>query len=85
MDCSVYKEHKHTVTYGTNCSVWDTTWELLMQHTCLEPDFFYLIHQLGGTYAIMGSPMIALSSISLQAATLHMEHTQDHIHFELEF
>ena len=27
--------------------------------------------------------MIALSSISLQEAMLHMGHTQDHIHFEL--
>ena len=29
------------------------------------------------------SPMIVLSSISLQEATLRMGHTQDHIHFEL--
>ena len=25
MDCSVYKEYKHTVAYGTRCCVWDTT------------------------------------------------------------
>ena len=30
-----------------------------------------------------GSPLIALSSMSLQAVMLHMRHTHDHIHFEL--
>ena len=30
-----------------------------------------------------GSPIIALSSMSLQAAMLHMGQTQDHIYFEL--
>ena len=30
-----------------------------------------------------GSPMIAISSISLQAVMLHMEHIDDHIHLEL--
>ena len=30
-----------------------------------------------------GSPMVPLSSISLQAITLRMGHTHDHIHFEL--
>ena len=30
-----------------------------------------------------GSPLTALSSISLQAVILRMGHTHDHIHFEL--
>ena len=53
-------------------------------NTYLEPKYFYLIHQLGG-YMLKWerSAMIALYPISLQAATLRMGHTQDHIDFEL--
>ena len=29
-----------------------------------------------------GNPLVTLSSISLQALTLHMGHTHDHIHFD---
>ena len=53
MDCSIFKDHKHTVAYGTNCCVRDTTWELLIQNTCLEPKMFHFIVQVGGTYAVM--------------------------------
>ena len=74
MDYSVYKDHKHTVAYGTilnSCSyntfflsqeifIWYFNWEWHM----LEPE---------------GSPLIAISSISLQAVTLSMGHTHDHI------
>ena len=65
-----------SVAYGTLL--------MLIQHICLDPNFFYLIHQLGGTYAIMGrDSQTTLSTINLQVAMLRMGHTQDHIHFEL--
>ena len=47
MDCSVYKEHKHSVAYGTllnSCS---------LNTTSLEPKFFHLVLQLGWTYTII--------------------------------
>ena len=65
------------VAYGTllsSCSY----------NTYLQPKYFYLLHQLGGHMLKWErSRMIALFPISLQAATLRMGHTQDHIHFEL--
>ena len=48
MDCSVYKEHKHSVAYGTllNSCSFNTTY--------LEPKFFHLVLQLGWINAIIG-------------------------------
>ena len=49
----VCKEHKDTIAYGEKCCIRDTTEQLVIQHTFLEPKFFHLILQLGGTYAMM--------------------------------
>ena len=48
MDCSVYKEHKHSVAYGTllNSCSFNTTY--------LEPKFFHLVLQLRWINAIIG-------------------------------
>ena len=47
MDCPVYKEHKHTVAYGKSLA-YGTQLNSCSYNT-LEPKYFYLIHQLGGT------------------------------------
>ena len=47
MDCPVYKEHKHTVAYGKSLA-YGTLLNSCSYNT-LEPKYFYLIHQLGGT------------------------------------
>ena len=78
MDCSVYKQCKHTVAHGTlsNSSSYNT---LALSQKIFIWYFNWEWHMLWWE----GSPVIALSYMSLQAVKLHMGHIHDHIHSEL--
>ena len=52
MDCSVHKEINMLLQVGHVLHMGHFL--LLMQHTFLEPIFFHLILQIGGTYVVMG-------------------------------
>ena len=75
----VCKEHKDTIAYGEKCCIRETTEQLVIQHTFLEPKFFHLVLQLGGTYAMMRRK----SHESTLLLMLRMGHTHDRVHFEL--
>ena len=79
MDCSVYKEHKRTIAYGTRVSHMGHCLIVALQQTCLEPKSFHLILQLGGTYAVMGRESHDSSLRLTASSTVYGTHTSPHL------
>ena len=60
--------------------------KLLIQHTCPEPKFLYLILLLGGAYAIMGRESHDSTLLHKRTGS-HVAYgtqTHDHVHFEMK-
>ena len=76
MDCSIYKDDKQSVAYGTllNSCSYNTV--------ALSQKIFIFMLQLGGTYAIKGKTSLD-SGLLHQFTGSHVWDTHDHIHFEL--